>query len=81
MLKSRQQLIRFIAMPVTGAGAVVSMIVLVLIALLPDSTALTTYLILLGIGVVGGLATLYLIPRVALDFAMLPLVFAPIAAA
>jgi anti-anti-sigma regulatory factor len=81
VLKSRQQLIRFIAMMVAGAGALVSVVVLILIVVLPDRTTLATYLVLLGIGVLGGLATLYLIPRVVLDFAILPLVFALFAAA
>nr|WP_052294988.1 STAS domain-containing protein [Oscillochloris trichoides] len=81
VLESRQQLIRFIAMMVAGVGALVMVIIMILILVLPDGSSLIIYPFLLGIGVIGGLITLYLLPRVTLAYAMLPLVLSLIAAA
>lgn len=81
VLKSRQQLIRFIAWTVAGVGSLVAAAMLILMVVLPNGSTLSTYLFLLGIGVIGGFATLYLLPRVALDYAMLPLVLSLFGAA
>ncbi|WP_129632858.1 STAS domain-containing protein [Candidatus Oscillochloris fontis] len=81
VLESRRQLIRFIALMVAGVGALVMMIMLVLIIVIPNNASLIIYPLLLGIGVIGGFITLSLLPRIALAYAMLPLVLSLIAAA
>lgn len=81
VLESRRQLIRFVAMMVAGVGSLVMAIILILIVILPNGSTLGTYPFLLGVGVIGGFVTLYLLPRISLGYAMLPLVLSLIGAA
>lgn len=76
VLEARRQLIRLIALALTAGAVVVIALMLVLLFVLPDSARLVVYPAMLSLVLAGSSSTLWLLPRIALGQAILPLVLA-----